>query len=245
MPDKKDITSNRKLAVSLFLRTAAAAFMCLFVWMALNMLFAVFTTQVTGYTLYQVAADGSRQVLSEHSADEQDFAVPDESTLPEDQQVEIHYAPMPAGAQLAMDLIVGVLGLILLAAFPYALLQERGAKDQNLVGTGHLKENKERGLLIGLYASIPAAAVYLLVVINQIVPFYHALFWFYCWTIAAFLPWLSLFFGTTPSTAVSVGALAFMGISLLYVPAVSWLSYRLGYRQKYSKSKLVYKNTRS
>lgn len=129
-------------------------------------------------TVWEYDSSGVAHEVKTYLYEDKDF--PDELKLEENQTSTDKYSPVPAGVELALDIVTQVCNLIILAAFPYRKLWAQGDHDRNEINFGHLKEDTQRGLKVGLIADIPAILVYLSLWLGKLgVPLFehtHALY---------------------------------------------------------------------
>lgn len=152
---------------------------------------------------------------------------------------------MAPGTKIAFDIIIQILMATLFIVFPYSHLWDQGDRDHNSVQFGHMAEDKWRGLKIGLLASIPAFAAFLLLIVfkaAQLVPQYVV---YYRWINVCFWSIFNFFIPTSvlELSAVSWAAVPAMLIILAVLPLMTHIGYTLGYRQISIRDKIVYKTT--
>ena len=126
-----------------------------------------------------------------------------------------------------------------------------GAREQNYVHFGHMEEDLWRGTKIGLMAIAPYAVCLILMVLSRagILP---NLFWLVRFIYAPYVVLFNLLVPnvTAGGLGVSVEDISYAGIFVasllqLYVPLVTGLAYRLGYKGVSLYQKLVYQNVKS
>lgn len=123
-----------------------------------------------------------------------------------------------------------------------------GSREQNYVHFGHMKEDLWRGTKIGLIAIAPYSICFVLMLLSKagILP---NLLWIIRIVYAPFVVLFNLLVPnvTAAGTGVSIDEISYLGIFLasllqLYVPLVTGIAYRLGYKGISLYQKLIYQN---
>ena len=166
------------------------------------------------------------------------------TTLPSNQQWQAIRSEVPAGAQLAFDIVAQILMFILLAALPYSKLWMQGDKDSNMVQFGHMQEDKFRGLKVGLMAGIPSYLVYIMLILSKLGLVYPEFIFIYRLLNFSFLPLMNRLTGTAVQTTLDVSwpAILALVLTVVAVPIICWLGYLLGYKHISLSEKFVYVN---
>jgi hypothetical protein len=256
--------SNLTLAVGVFLRAAVSVVLCFIVYFMLSVIFNGIFTRNDGYRIVEVDANENIvKVLAVVKYDDPSTHVGNQYDELEANQRKLYTrSEMSAGSRAAMYIVTSIFMWLLFAAFPYSFMWNRGDKDHNLVQYGHAVENKRRGLVVGVYATIPGALMYLGLFASKICACfmgnyevgsstYTALQQFaaiitpYRLCNMPFLPLMNAIAGGTPQYSYDLSwvALSVYVLFLLYIPFVWWLGYTLGYRGYSIKEHLVYKKT--
>ena len=146
--------------------------------------------------------------------------------------------------QVLMDVLTSLMMLFLLGVFPYNLLWELGGKDDTKVRYKGKKPDPWRGFRIGWMATIPAALLYLALWIVKFMGSGGLYLSIYRILQIPYLPFINAMIGTATDPAkIPVWGLAACAVTLLYIPAVCAVSYRLGFRKFSIKEHLTYQNT--
>jgi len=239
--------SDKSLSLKTYVMTVIAGVMIAIVYLSMTFLFNAFFTHSAGYDLYQKNEDGSLTLIERHYYEEGEGPEPalDEDELEENNQTyQIFRSELEGGALVAYLVIAQGFSLLLLCLFPFNLLRERGEKDRTLVAAGVRSEDTRRGLRIGLFAAIPAAAVYVVWMAFQIFgePT-KSLFTFYRMANIAFDQLILRMMPTGSSSSVVPYLVCLLLVLIL--PACATLAYTMGYRNIHPIRRLIYRNKKS
>ncbi len=250
-------------AVKVFLYSALAGLLCFFLHMSVTMALNFGSTQVLGQRVGGVLEDGrtivsetynatmdseaySKAYIIEADGTETPISVEELDNYPITQSFKenIRSAPDPAMKSLA-DWVAQILMVILFLAFPYSTLWYMGDHDRNRVLFGHQAANPLRGVLVGALASIPAVAMWLLLIIGKLANALPGFVKWYRWFNMCFLPYFENIVpnGVTNPADVTWGGVVAMLLPLLALPAITGLGYFLGYKEISVRDRLVYSAT--
>ena len=193
------------------------------------------TMSASGET--QTAA-GTESTLSDESA--QTSVLTTEST--NTASTQYIYSEVPAGTNIALDIISELFLIILLLVMPYSILWSQGDKDCNSVHFGHMDEDKLRGLKVGAVAGIPSYIAYIILLLSKLGLFLPHYFTAYRFLNISYLPLINLIIGSGVSATMDVSwiNLFILFIILAIFPFVCHLSYVLGYKQISISEKIIY-----
>lgn len=131
--------------------------------------------------------------------------------------------------------------ILLLVAFIYSKMWHEGTKDDNAVRFGHMKEDKLKGLKVGLLANVPYVLIFawafIAFALKKAVGLSSAIYVianYYFW------PLLNAVWGHV-NKPTQYWHFAVMFLLLFIVPAISHISYTLGYKEISIGEKLTYK----
>ena len=130
--------------------SAFAVFLSFFVYISLFILVRQFSTQVVGYTVYEVV-DGK-------SVDVETLAEPPK-TMAENQNYRQERSEMNPGASAFLGILQTVCGLGVVFCFVGSIFAKEAAKDRNDVDFNNASADKMRGFKIGALAVIPLALI--------------------------------------------------------------------------------------
>ena len=146
--------------------------------------------------------------------------------------------------KVLLDVLTTLMMLFLMGVFPYNLLWELGGKDDTKVRYKGKPPDPLRGLRIGILATIPSALLYIgawIVKMTGKGTLYLAI---YRITQIPYLPYINAVLGNnTEPGKLPVGGLLACALTLVFVPVVCAISYRLGFRKFSIKEHLTYKKT--
>lgn len=230
-----------KTAARVWLRLVLATFMCFIVWISIDAMGLSFFGQVTGYEIYAYDENGENpQLVTSHMfADDEDRSAEIET---KDNEVLTYIRAMSSGTDATIGVISSVFTLLVFALFPYNILWKMGSHDENHVQLGRMDEDLVFGLKVGAVATIPSAALYLLLVLGKFGAFSGVILKWHRLINTPFIPYIdAVEMGAKTATELSFGSLLAVGATLLFVPFVCWLGYYLGYHQISIREKMVYK----
>jgi len=204
--------------------------------------------------IYLIQPDGTQQKLFEQIVDADKLAAMEAdnaantsgaTSSPFPTASSTIHTPLNPGIRRTFDIWIQVLMMILFVAFPYSVLWGTGDRDRNLVEGNRLKENKHRGLKIGLLASVPAAACYAALLFCRATGFFDTGIAQYRLATIGFGSIVNFFvpYDLASIQGITPAAAAALFPPLLILPAVCWLSYLLGYNRVSLKDRIVYTAT--
>lgn len=145
----------------------------------------------------------------------------------------------------AANVVTLIFQLLLFANILYSCAWQYGNKDLNAVKFNRMPEDKLRGLKIGLIASIPAFASFVLLVAEKLFGFWSGYTALYRLGHLGFYPAVIWSLGTDLSVTVAGigwGGVLLAGLPILVLPLVAFIGYRIGYADILLAEKLVYKS---
>lgn len=237
-----------KNALTLFGYVLIAGFMCIICYLSMKMIFNFVFTDTIGYTV-KGSVEGSEEKEYLYTVYYEDG----ETDVDEDPQWEEYekkgytlykYAEktqLSKRGNATMVIISQIMCLLMVGSFSFEILLKRGYKDGTLVRSGNKKPDKFRGLKIGVLASVPALISFVIFVIfagaNKGVAVE-----LYMLANASFWPALDLVFASTKTAGdIAIWQFVVMFLLQMAIPAISAVSYYLGYRDFEFLSKIVYK----
>ncbi len=237
----KTKNSLLKTALNVWLRLLFASFMCFIVWMSIDAIGLSFFSEVTGYEIYAYGENGENpQLISSHVYAEGEDRSAEIKT--KDNEVVLYNRAISAKADVVVDVLSSLLNLLIFGLFPYNILWNMGSHDENYVQLGRMNKDIYFGLKVGAVASIPSAALYLLLILGKIGVIPGGILKWHRLINTPFIPYIdAVEMGAKTAAELTVGSLLAVGATLLFVPLICWISYYLGYRQISIREKLVYK----
>ncbi len=239
MKQQVDI-GNGRLAVGVFFRMVLSTFFCLIMFFSMSVLSVSLFGKNVGYVLYEYDKDGKATVVEQHRYEAGEEEI-DASELPSGQRVE-NIREVPASAQTGVDILVQLMMLAIVAAFPYSTLWSLGDKDANGVRFHRKKPQLFRGLIIGCLGNIPYFVLYVLLFVSKLGVISPAYLGIYRLINLPFLPYINMVVDTAVSTATDAAVWQLLALLpvVLVIPAVSCGAYILGYKEISLRDRIVY-----
>ena len=241
----KTKNSLLKTGFNVWIRLVFASIMCFIVWMSIDAMGLSFFGEVTGYEIYAYDENGENpQLVTSHSyAEDEDRSLKIET---KDNEVLTYTRAMSPKTDAAIGVLSSVFTLLIFGLFPYNILWNVGSHDENYVQLGRIDKDILFGLKVGAIASIPSAALYLLLILGKFGAFPSVILKWHRLLNTPFIPYIdAVEMGANTAPELSIGSLLAVGATLLFVPFICWLAYYLGYRQISIREKLVYKKNTS
>lgn len=239
---KKATKNSWKTALKVWARILVASLMCGVLYLSMTVLGNGLLSKTVGYRIAQTDEAGVTKLVEEHYFTSGETA----ESIPEaaEGQTVIKITEISRGVQVLMDVLTSLMMLFLLGVFPYNLLWELGGKDDTKVRYKGKKPDPWRGFRIGWMATIPAALLYLALWIVKFMGSGGLYLSIYRILQIPYLPFINAMIGTATDPAkIPVWGLAACAVTLLYIPAVCAVSYRLGFRKFSIKEHLTYQKT--
>ena len=235
---------NIKPALKIFIKIVAVTLFCFFVAISFLVICNGFGTEKIGYTAFGVTEDDDelKELYTHYYADGKDELEKEYTDKGYAlQKVTIH-SEFKGGPKAIFLTLTQVVNLFILIVFIYHYLWELGAADSNLVKFNHKSLDKLRGLKIGLLASIPNILLFAIIIIFQKGFMSGFSMQTYKFIISYFYTFAELILkGVTASSDLSAVQFLLLGALLLVIPAITEISYVLGYKGISLEEKLVYK----
>lgn len=231
-----------KTALKVWGRIVVATVMCAVLYLSMSVLGNGLFGRTVGYRIAQTDEAGTTKLVEEHyfAAGETEDSIPEAG----EGQTVMNITEVPRGLKVLLDVLTSLMMLFLMGVFPYNLLWELGGKDDTKVRYKGKTPDPLRGLRIGALATIPAALLYAGawgVKITGTGTLYLAI---YRITQIPYLPYINAVLGNaTEPSELPLGGLAACVLTLIYIPVVCAISYRLGFRKFSIKEHLTYKKT--
>lgn len=231
-----------KTALKVWGRLIVATIMCAVLYLSMSVLGNGLFGRTVGYRIAQTDAAGATTLVEEHyfTAGETEDSIPEA----EEGQSVTKITEIPHGVKVLLDVLTTLMMLFLMGVFPYNLLWELGGKDDTKVRYKGKTPDPLRGLRIGILATIPSALLYIgawIVKMTGKGTLYLAI---YRITQIPYLPYINAVLGNnTEPGKLPVGGLLACALTLVFVPVVCAISYRLGFRKFSIKEHLTYKKT--
>ena len=235
-----------KKSLKLFGCLVCAGLMCCFTYLSFNVIFNFAFTDKVGYDVYGVA-DGSDQKELLYTFDYADENAEDTNWKEyEDKGYTLEKytkrSELTSGENTALIVITQLFCLIFVATFVIDSLLPMGNKDSNMVRIGAKKEDKLKGLKVGLLANVPAFLLFIGLVICAVGVKPDLPPQLYMILNGAYWPLISVI----ASSAKVIGDLKLWHFIILFliqliIPIIGLISYYVGYKDYAFLSKLLYK----
>ncbi len=235
---------NIKPASKVFVKIIAVTILCFFVAISFLVMCNGLGTEKIGYTVFGVTEndDELKELYTHYYADGKDELekeYTDKGYVLQKVTVRSEFKGAPKTIFLTLTQIFN---LFILIAFVYHTLWDLGAADSNLVKFKHKSLDKLRGLKIGLLASIPNILFFAIIVIFQkgfMSGFNMPMYKFF---VSYFYSFVELILnGVREPFNLSAVQILLLSALLLVIPAITEISYILGYKGISLEEKLVYK----
>ena len=234
----KKADGNVQFAAKTFLRMVISTILCVFMYCSVSIISLGVLGENVGYRIYDT--DGALIEEAIYAAGEEKKSSED---LPSDQYIE-QIREVPAGVQTGVDVVVQIMMLLIVGAFPYGMLWSLGDRDSNGVRFHHKKYQPLRGLIIGSIANIPYFLLYILLFLSKagvITPGYLGIFRL---VHLPFLPYINMVLNSSLTLTPEASVWQLIGILpvVLVIPVVCCGAYILGFKQISLHERATYKN---
>ena len=229
---KKRTKKTIQVACKVFLRLLLAVFMCAILHISISVLSNGLLSDNVGYRIYQQDEDEEVELIEEHYyADGEDILTADDLDLKEN-QLFTAIREVPETAETVMNILSQILLLVLLGVFPYNTMWQFGSRDDTNVRYRGQKPDPWRGVKIGAIANIPYALLWVLLFFTKLGLLPGGYLQLYRLLAFPFFPYVSWLFGSASVAAdFGYGKILALIPTLLVVPAVCGVAYRLGGNQ--------------
>lgn len=221
-------------------RLIAAGVMSAIIYLSLYVLATGFMSVETGYRI--ITQEGDKTVIVSEYYYQDGERFDDLDVKVADGQAVSRIKEIGQAGKTALAIASSVLMLSLVAVFVYNCAWKIGTADEASVRVGKMPREPWRGCLIGAVATIPAAVLYLLLVLGRLGILPGWVFSLYRLLNVPFLPIINACVPATVTAAgeVSFGALLLLILPLLFVPAVCEIGYALGLKHYSFLDRMTY-----
>lgn len=258
--------NNRKLILSVFLRTIFAAVLNAIIYISFVMIISGFFKKPLYYQVFYrdpvtsetslmytipTATKSSNQATQSTDSKQSSYSSNANETATSTTADPNIMPPVPVlpdskTPDIVGDIIAQVFMLTLFLSFPYSILWEQGDKDANYVKFGHIEEDKLRGLKIGAIAALPSLIPFVFLVLSKLAVIPQKYFLLYRVLNLTFWPLINLMVGGAANALVPSNYSWPVIIALLLVqgllPLIAHVAYLLGYNHISLSEKLIYKS---
>ncbi len=216
-------------------------FLCFFIHMSFTIVAVGMGTEPLGYDIYTDVEGEKVKQYTHYYADGED------TKLEEMDKAEIEYqkvefrSSIGKVASAVVETLTMVFTLSIFCALIYSSLWKAGDNDNNLSVYGGVARDKWKGLKVGLMATVPFAALYLLLVANKIHTFWPGIYGIFKIVNYYLFPLVGWGYGSAATVAdISVGGLLLLALTLVPIPLAATLGYYFGNSEVSIKNKIVY-----
>ncbi len=236
------------MGLKVFGKMIVVVLICNFICLSAQMVSTSLFCETIGYSIYGYEGDNEEDLhflYEYYYEDGEDTKLAEYNNSDYTLQRRSIRSEMSTIGRTVFLLVSQVLCFIILVSFLYQPLWKLGFKDSNSVRFGRSKEDKFKGLKIGLVASLPAIAFYIVFILC-------GAFWapdmptvLYTWLNCHLFSFTTLIFSSYP-TAGTLGILqyALLFLLLFVLPLFSQGCYMLGYKNIDIGEKAVYKENK-
>ena len=239
------LKNDYKIVLKTFVCLLIAAIMCFFIYFSVQFAWGAFFTKNESYTVYETTESGENiELYTFNLAD----GVDEQFTALEKQGKTVvkvyNRSRLTNSQELSANLICFAFTFVTLLFLNYNRIWTLGTSD-NKVKFGRVKEDKLKGLKIGLISSIPSLLLFVLAVLSRFGFLPQVLFSIYKLANFHLFSINNIIFGTEATIALSqipVWKFAVAFLPLLILPAICTVAYVLGYKDISLKEKFIYKD---
>lgn len=240
------MSSIFKTACKVWGKLIVIILLCNFICLTTQVLSTSLFCETVGYSVYGYEGDNEddlRFLYEHYYKDGEDKQIENYNNSDYTLQRRSIREEMTGLGKTVFLLISQIICAIITIAFLYKPLWSLGVKDSNAVRFKHTKEDKLKGLKIGVIASIPTFLIYILFVLCSIKFAPDMPTVIYTWLNCHLFSFLDLIFTSYP-TAGTLGILQYLLLFILLavIPAFCMGCYLLGYKNIDIGEKVVYKN---
>lgn len=232
---------NSSYAVKLAVRYLISAVISFFLYLSVTVIMTGMFTNVVGYTAYNKETN---EVLYHYYEENGPDTLKAEYEAKGIEVTTVNLRSSVSGKpQFFSDLICQIVTALITFAFVHGVLWRKGDSDENLVQFSHIEEDKLRGFKIGLLASIPNFAAFIIAVVAKLGYLSTSFMALYRFMNYQFFTIGNLCFSRvlTDYSAVSWGRLIASASIMIILPVLSGICYILGYKHISISEKLIYK----
>ncbi len=201
-------------------------------------------TDTTAETTATAETTESAETTAETAASAADGATSSGATEPKIQITIQKLSELSPAASTVSYILSQICMLLIYISLLYSCVWTRGDKDRNLVQFGHAAADPYKGFRVGLYAMIPSAAAYAVLLLSKCGLLLPDFVKYYRYCHLAFFP---LYLALVPNSIVLTADLSWLRLFGLLglvalLPLITGGAYLLGYHQVSLSERLIYKN---
>lgn len=242
-----------KKGLRLSLSLIFVAVLSFFLSISMNVICSSVFTKETGYIAYIYEDEKGEKLVEEYEytyTDEDGDGKDDGVDIKFEEYQELGYYANVVKVRSSLTgvgkgvflTVTQIFNFILALAFASNSCYKLGDKESNLVRIGHIKEDKLKGLKIGLIGNIPFFIIFVLYVVMAFgwLPKFPTVW--YAQINSHFYPLIMIINGASQTVSqLRVWQFILLFMLQLVVPLISTIAYILGYKEINLSEKLVYK----
>jgi len=227
-----------------FLRSAVVGIMCAITTVSIFFLFTAICTEKVGYDATVTDKDGVKVTTYTHyDKDGDDTKLAEYEKQGYTVSTSTRRSQLEGKSYITYSIISEFISISILAIFIHNELFDIGNKDRNAVNFKHKKEDKLKGLKIGLIASIPSFVTYIALLAVRIIKLENIpVSYFSVLNMPVYQILKAIYGNTILINDLSFVKLILMVLPLFIIPLVSYISYTFGYKDIFLLQKIVYKD---
>lgn len=230
---KKRTKKSISVATKVFTRVLLSVVLCAVMYVSMQFISVGIFGDEVGYRIIQQEKDGSAHYVPEleyHYKENETSSVRSDLDLP-DNQIAEPIIEASDTTQTVMNVVAQILMLVVLGIFPYNILWQFGNRDDTNVRYKGQRPDPYRGIKIGFLAMIPFALFWVLLLVARFID-WNGYYQFFNLINSPFMPFNNLLLGTFESLKeVALWRFFLLLPTLLFVPIVSGIAYRMGGNQ--------------
>lgn len=236
---KKRTKKTLSVSGKVFLRLVLATVLCAIVYLSMMTIGIGMDafSQVVGYQLYEEKDNGQIVCIETHTYKAGETHITKADI--EDNQSLTETRDFLPNVKTVFQIVSQVFMLIILAIFPYHIMWEFGNRDDTNVRYKGQRPDPYRGFRVGAFAMVPYVLLWLCLLFTwlDILPESYAQV--YRVATIPFMPYVQWVMPNVLSNT-TITQLLLLLPTLLYIPVVCGISYRLGHKQFSIRERLVF-----
>lgn len=236
---KKRTKKTLSVSGKVFLRLVLATVLCAIVYLSMMTIGIGMDafSQVVGYQLYEEKDNGQIVCIETHTYKAGETHITKADI--EDNQSLTETRDFLPNVKTVFQIVSQVFMLIILAIFPYHIMWEFGNRDDTNVRYKGQRPDPYRGFRVGAFAMVPYVLLWLCLLFTwlDILPESYAQV--YRVATIPFMPYVQWVMPNALSNT-TITQLLLLLPTLLYIPVVCGISYRLGHKQFSIRERLVF-----
>ena len=231
---KKRTKKTLSVSGKVFSRLLVCTLLCGLLYISMEIIAWTMFSDVVGYQVYHVDEDVREDFYFE------DGVTADDKPEATDKLLVVDLRDVKPSVLATFRVVAQIMMLIVLAIFPYHILWDLGNRDDTKVRYKGMKPDPMRGYRIGAIASIPYVLLWVSLWLAKFGVLPNGFGEIYRLCTIPFMPFNNWIMPSNLLDKTAVWQILVLAISLLFVPAVSGVSYQLGHRQFSIREHLVF-----